>query len=400
MTHYYNLVLNKLSQMEDVELKLVVPKQVSSHIGDGVYQTREGVSFKIIELEEFNLFGLFPSFRGLVQLFLSEKPDIVITADTYIFTFVLNIPVVLTKKLLGIKLIMKSIPFRIPTYQEAKRQVNENAKRITRIPGPLNTLLLKLGMLKRLRIAVIQLNKFAFNVPDAHVNYVDNAFTIYGSYGVAPSKIFITRNSPDTDLLCSIRESIKPDRAILPACEHRLVHVGRLVAWKRVDMLLRAFARIKQRFDDAELLIIGIGPEEEMLKNLSVALQIDHCVRFLGGVYDPRRLGQYLLSSKIYVLAGMGGLSINEAMCFGLPIICAIGDGTEKKLVYDNINGKYFIDGNEDDLTAKIEYLFSHPALMRQMGIKSTEIIRDEINIHTVIEGYRKAFTYVHSSLT
>jgi glycosyltransferase involved in cell wall biosynthesis len=184
-------------------------------------------------------------------------------------------------------------------------------------------------------------------------------------------------------------------KPILAPCKHRLVHVGRLVAWKRVDMLLKAFVRIKKKYDDAELLVIGMGPEEDKLKNLCANLGVNRSVRFLGGVYDPQLLGHYLLSSQLYVLAGMGGLSINEAMCFGLPILCSVGDGTEKILVREEINGKYFIDGDEEDLAVKIDYLFAHPDLMARMGAKSTEIIRNEINIHTVIEGYRKAITYV-----
>ena len=257
-------------------------------------------------------------------------------------------------------------------------------------PARLNALFMKLRVLTLLRTADLQLRKFAYNVPDAHVNYVDEAYAVYGSYGVPPDKIFITRNSPDTDALFAVRESLKSADPILPPCEHRLLHVGRLVAWKRVDMLLRAFTSVKKRYGGAELLVIGTGPEESKLKDLSAELKIDNAVRFLGGVYDPQLLGGYFMSSTIYVLAGMGGLSINEAMCFGLPIICSVGDGTEKKLVREDINGKYFKDGDEDDLTDKILYLFGRPETRKEMGLRSMEIVRNEINIHTVIDGYKK----------
>ena len=393
--HYYNLVLNKLNQMPGIDLTLIVPAKKSEDVGDGVYQTREGVQFRVIELDEYEIFGVFPSFRGLGWLFRRERPDIVITADTYIFTFLFDLSVIAARKRFNIKLIMKSIPFRLPIYTEARRQAKDNTMGIAVFPARLNALFIKLRVLTLLRTADLQLRKFAYNVPDAHVNYVDEAYAVYGSYGVPPDKIFITRNSPDTDALLAVRESLKSADPILPPCEHRLVHVGRLVAWKRVDMLLRAFARVKKRHGDAELLVIGTGPEELKLKDLSAELQIDNAVRFLGGVYDPRLLGGYFMSSTIYVLAGMGGLSINEAMCFGLPIICSVGDGTEKKLVRDGINGKYFRDGDEDDLTDKILYLFAQPEARKEMGLRSMEIIRNEINIHTVIDGYKKAFAFV-----
>lgn len=394
MTYYYNLVLSKLSEVKGIELTLIIPAQVSPNIGEGVYQTREGVSFRVLELQEYTLFGLYSSFRGLDRLFLREKPDIVIVADTYLFTFLFNIPVVLTKKLLGIKLIMKSIPFRVPTYQEAKRQLKEDVKDIKRISKPLNIVLSKSGLSKLLRRFVLYIRKIAYNIPDAHVNYIDEAFDVYGSYGVPKEKIFITRNSPDTDILFEVRKSLESVPPILPPCDHRLIHVGRLVEWKRVDLLLRAFARIKKSFTGAELLVIGNGPERESLERLSDELGVSEDVKFLGGVYDPYLLGRYLMSSSVYVLAGMGGLSINDAMCFGLPIICSVCDGTEKSLVRDGYNGKYFKDGDEDDLVEKIIYLFENPELRKSMGINSTNIIRDEININTVITGYTRAFKY------
>jgi glycosyltransferase involved in cell wall biosynthesis len=112
-------------------------------------------------------------------------------------------------------------------------------------------------------------------------------------------------------------------------------------------------------------------------------------------VYDPRLLGQYYLASSLYVLAGMGGLSINEAMCFGLPILCSVCDGTEKILVREDVNGRYFRDGDEDDLFEKMLWFVEHLDRLQEMGRKSTEVIRNEVNIRTVLDGYMQAFRYV-----
>ena len=232
------------------------------------------------------------------------------------------------------------------------------------------------------------------NLPDAHVNYVE-AYDYFESYGIARKKIFITRNSPDTDMLLAVRKEIEAEQPILPINKHRLLHVGRLVQWKRVDLLLRAFSVIKVRFPMAELLVIGSGPEEERLKSLVYDLQLDAAVSFVGGVYEPRLLGQYYLASSLYVLAGMGGLSINEAMCFGLPILCSVCDGTEKVLVREGVNGRYFRDGDEKDLVDKITWFFEHPVHSEQMGNVSEEIIQHEVNIHTVIKGYLDALQFV-----
>ena len=45
--------------------------------------------------------------------------------------------------------------------------------------------------------------------------------------------------------------------------------------------------------------------------------------------------------SNIFVLPGTGGLAINEAMAYGLPVICSEADGTEKDLVIKVERGQY-----------------------------------------------------------
>ena len=160
-------------------------------------------------------------------------------------------------------------------------------------------------------------------------------------------------------------------------------------------MLIKVVAQLKNKYNDIELLIIGTGPQEKELKELVLKLNIENNIKFIGGIYDYHLLGRYLLDSTIYVLAGMGGLSINEAMCFNKPVVCSVCDGTEKKLVRDGFNGYLFKDADENDLQNKIDLLFSNPALIKEMGDHSEKIILEEININTVVDGYLNAFHFV-----
>jgi glycosyltransferase involved in cell wall biosynthesis len=395
LTHYYNLVLSRLNTVPGVEIVAVAPRETSKNVGQGVHQTKEGITFKVFELEEYTRFGIYSTFRELEKILAKEKPDIVIVSEAHLLTFLLNIRTVLVMKRLGAKLIMQSIPFRLPKFEEVKNRIHERSVVFQKFPRWFGTLLYKSGVERLIRLAHVYFMKYAYNLPDAHINYIEDAYEIFGSYGVGKDKIFITYNSPDTDRLFEIRESLTGTAPIMTKNDHRLIHVGRLVEWKRVDLLIRAFARIKKVYNHAELLIVGYGPMEEELKRLTDHLQVGADVKFVGGVYDPRVLGQYLMASSVYVLAGMGGLSINDAMCFGLPVICSVGDGTEKKLVRDEFNGKYFKEGDEDDLVEKISYLFAHPQLLKRMGNNSTAIIKNEINIHTVIKGFTDAFEFV-----
>jgi glycosyltransferase involved in cell wall biosynthesis len=230
---------------------------------------------------------------------------------------------------------------------------------------------------------------------DAHVCYIQKAYEIYGSFGVTKESIFLTYNSPDTDLLMSINEKVKNEQPILPENPYRLLHVGRLVDWKRVDLIIEAVNLLKEKNPRIKLIVVGYGPKEDDWKKCALDLGVQDKVKFVGGVYELGVLGKYFRASSIYVLGGMGGLSINDAMSFERPIICSVCDGTEAHLVRDGFNGMYFENGNSTDLANKIEKMWSSPEKLKQMGENSYSIIKNEININKVIDGYTGAFKYV-----
>ncbi|MFZ5940800.1 MAG: glycosyltransferase family 4 protein [Bacteroidota bacterium] len=410
MTHYFNLIASRINEREGVEIKMVVPGNDSPGIGEGVFQTSNGANFEIIQLEERTeekeAYLWFPE---LDKVILSFRPDIVLVGPGHLRCIWERRELI---RKTGAKIILKSIPFRVPDLAEARKRFKEELDKnplpgFSSLPRSFGKVFNILGISRLYKKAVVDRrsvrefeSRFEFpaklyNFPDAHVNYIDDAIGIYGGYGVPARKIFITRNSPDTDLMFSIREEISGMEPVLPPNPYRIVHLSRLVEWKRVDMLITALADLSDDYPGAELLILGDGPEKDRLHEQARKLGVESRVRIEGGVYDPVLLGRYLATCSLYILAGMGGLSINDAMIFGLPVICSVCDGTEKFLVREGYNGTYFESGNQNSLEERIRYLFNHPDLMKKMGENSAAIIRNEVNIHTVVDGYMKAFRFV-----
>lgn len=412
-THYFNLITSQINKSPGIEISYVYPKKVSNSMGDGVYQTVEGVNFKLIEMEEkINLTDNYSYFVGLEKFIIENQPDIILSSDIHLKSIFFDKTLRNTIKKLNIKIILKSIPFQVKQYNDLISEFNTQLS-ATPLP-PFHSLPVFIGkILKFLRVDLfykkvfidrktkkifyknLKIQSEIYNFPDAHVNYIEEAYSIYGSYGVPKEKIFITYNSPDTDFLFSIKEKIKKEVQILPENKFRIIHLSRLVEWKRVDMLVTAIKNLKNEYPQIELLVVGEGPEKEKLMTLSSSLGVSDSVKFLGGIYEPSMLGKYLMSSSVYILAGMGGLSINDAMIFGLPVICSVCDGTEKFLVKEGYNGLYFENGNQQSLESKIKFLFDNPEKRLKMAENSVKIIKNEINIHTVVDGYLKAFKYV-----
>lgn len=66
------------------------------------------------------------------------------------------------------------------------------------------------------------------------------------------------------------------------------------------------------------MVVVGDRPELDNLKQQAKALDIEKHI--VGSIYEPEKIAEQLLQAGVYVLAGMGGLSINEAMCHSLPL--------------------------------------------------------------------------------
>jgi glycosyltransferase involved in cell wall biosynthesis len=98
------------------------------------------------------------------------------------------------------------------------------------------------------------------------------------------------------------------------------VTVGRLVAQKDHQTLLRAFARYRSRAP-ARLLVLGAGPLRSELEALARELDIADAISFLGFCDNPlpymRRAAAFVLSSRY---EGFGNVIV-EALGCGTPVI-------------------------------------------------------------------------------
>lgn len=391
LPHYFKLFLNKLVQATHYEILMIKPSQKGKATGAAVKEETDNALFQILELEEYKTWYGKAFYKNLLPALTDFNPDvIVLTTWPYFLYLSLNPLFYWRLQKLGAKLIARDIPFnyavwgRVKEFYFSDKFLNENFSNAKKTWKGF-VLFWIASLIRRINLPLA----------DAHINYIDEAREIIGSYGVPSEKIFVISNSPDTDELLAAFETVKHRLPILPPNPHRLIHVGRLVKWKRVDLIIEAVQKLLPDYPTLELVVVGFGPELESLKAQAQEIGVAQSVHFVGGVYNAVDLGQYLHESTIYVLGGMGGLSINDAMCFAKPIVCSVADGTEKRLVREGYNGYYFKNGNVNDLVRVLNLLLADSETVTTFGKRSLSIITNEINIHTAIEGYKKAVDFV-----
>ncbi|PKN86423.1 MAG: hypothetical protein CVU46_07705 [Chloroflexi bacterium HGW-Chloroflexi-8] len=153
------------------------------------------------------------------------------------------------------------------------------------------------------------------------------------------------------------------------------LHVGRLGYEKRVDLVLRAFARISLIFPQARLVIVGDGPQAHQLQSLAEELCIAHRVNFIGKVSHDQ-LPDLYRQANLFVTASpieTQGLVVLEAMASGLPII-GVNALALPELIHSGVNG--LLAPAEDDLALSEEMacLLECDTLRHKMGRASRQI--------------------------
>ena len=79
-----------------------------------------------------------------------------------------------------------------------------------------------------------------------------------------------------------------------------ILNVNRLDQRKRLALLIKAFNQVIKDFDDAILVIGGVGPDEARLKSLAKELGLKDKVKFVGYIKEEE-LWDYLAACDIFV---------------------------------------------------------------------------------------------------
>lgn len=213
---------------------------------------------------------------------------------------------------------------------------------------------------------------------DALIAYSQRGADEYEALGFPRARIYVAHNS------VARAPASAPDRKPETVDRLTILFVGRLQARKRLDSLLNACAQLGS---NPRLVIVGDGPERQRLQSL--AKEIYPGAEFVGAKHGAE-LTPYFTEADLFVLPGTGGLAIQQAMSYGLPVIVAQGDGTQDDLVREG-NGWQIPPGDFPALMSTMKDALSDIARLRRMGAESYRIVREEINIENMVETFATA---------
>ena len=217
---------------------------------------------------------------------------------------------------------------------------------------------------------------------DAMITYSQKGAGEYAALGVPQENIFVAVNAVTPAPTEPMPVRPKPE-TINTA---QILFVGRLQARKNIDKLIQACANLPEVLQP-KLVIVGEGPARPGLEDLSK--RIYPKTTFTGALYGEGLAKQYQMAD-LFVLPGTGGLAIQQAMSYGLPVITAQADGTQADLVRPT-NGWQIPPDDIPALETTLKEALSELNNLRLMGAESYRIVSEEINLEQMVATFIKA---------
>jgi glycosyltransferase involved in cell wall biosynthesis len=193
----------------------------------------------------------------------------------------------------------------------------------------------------------------------------------------------------------------RPGEALRPSFSERnlLVYAGQIIRGKGVDVLLRAMAQVKSKF---ELIILGDGNQRAECEALSRQLGLADRVTFKGFIPQAELTAYYrdasgvLLSSVWPEPIATIGL---EVMRYALPVI-AFDAGGIKDWLHDGVNGFMVPWMDTTAFARRVDDLLTDKARARRLGENGLAYVSEHYDFDRYLKNLEALFLRVSAEKT
>ena len=171
--------------------------------------------------------------------------------------------------------------------------------------------------------------------------------------------------------------------------EKKICIVGRLAPSKGHKELLYSFANCKDIHKNIDLLIVGDGPEEKNLKDLSRLLKVDKHIKFVGSVPN-KEVGDIFSNCLASISASKSeafGIVSIESLKEGTPILSTYTEGS-RDIIKEGKNGLLVNLNKENDFSEKLSKILDNWDFYSKNALKTFENKFSKKNINNHYEKF------------
>jgi glycosyltransferase involved in cell wall biosynthesis len=193
---------------------------------------------------------------------------------------------------------------------------------------------------------VEKMRKFA--IKNAYHHFVSGSLAkqFIKNYGIPDEKITIIPDAIDNNLYLTYYNKFKNERDNLGKKfnlgknDFVFLYVGQFIKRKNIFSILNAFKEAKQKDVSLKLILVGGGEEEGKIKDFIKKNKLEFSIIIIDFL-DTEELSKiYTISDALILISESEpwGMVVNEAMCFGLPVLASYTVGAAADLI-DNKSG-------------------------------------------------------------
>lgn len=161
---------------------------------------------------------------------------------------------------------------------------------------------------------------------------------------------------------------------------------------KAPDLLLRAWQKIKNKYPDWRVYMLGNG-EVERFRRLSEEMGLQDCVTFTGYVVDKER-EEYFRKASIYAMCSYEEgfpMVVLEAWAYGICVVSTPVGGLPD-VIEENKNCCIFQFGDADMLAREIEQLITNEAMRKEMSAYGRTFVNSHFSLDSINDKYIKLY--------
>jgi glycosyltransferase involved in cell wall biosynthesis len=177
------------------------------------------------------------------------------------------------------------------------------------------------------------------------------------SQHIPAKEISIVYNGVDVEQLRHV--------SVRPYPEPSVMCSARLIASKRVDLLIKAVGLLKKKFPNIKLTVHGEGDQKATLEKMVATLKLQKHVTFKGRISKFSEVLALRKRHRVFCLPSDiegFGMVIIESLALGVPVVCT-DIPVFREITKDGTGALLFHKGNSHDLAEKLGTLLTDKAL-------------------------------------
>jgi glycosyltransferase involved in cell wall biosynthesis len=262
------------------------------------------------------------------------------------------------------------------------------------------------GYSQRPHVLTDAARNFCGRMADGVLLYTNSvAEQLIGRAGFSAERVFVAQNALDQSPIQAARDhwvsrprelaAFQNSHGINPA--RTMLFISRLERANRIDMLVRATARLSRIHPHLKTIIIGDGSHRHQLEALARSLNVQNDVIFTGAIYEEAQLAPWMLSASLFCYPVNIGLSLLHAFGYGLPTVTSDdrrAQNPEIEALVPDSNGLEYKAGNIEDMIHQCSRILGDPELQKRLSKSALETVVNRYSLDEMVGGFQRLFSW------